>query len=127
MKPSRKSRSVPSSSVVRRLRDVPGFDEGRQQRETIMLLGEKIRQLRESELGISQTEAARLIGMEQPELSRIENGVGKRGPSYITITRIIHAYQAYLRQRDPGVNVALNIDVSHENSGQGEQLMLTDG
>ena len=104
---------------------MPGFEKGRQQRETIILLGEKFRDLRESELGLSQTEAAKLIGIEQPELSRIENGVGKRGPSYLTITNIIEAYQSYLRQIDPTVHVALNLSVSHDDSEEVAQSLLT--
>ncbi|MCB0637994.1 MAG: helix-turn-helix transcriptional regulator [Lewinella sp.] len=115
------------NELEQRLRNVPGFEEGRRQRENIFLLGERIRELRETELRISQAEAARLVGMEQPELSRIENGVGKRGPSYLTITRIINAYQDYLRQTDPTVHVGLSINVSHDNSEEVAQNLLTEG
>lgn len=121
-----KSGTMTNDDVEESLRDIPGFTEGRQRRESILLLGEKIRQLRESELGISQTQAAKLIGMEQPELSRIENGVGKRGPSYLTITRIINAYQSYLRKHKPAVHVGLSIDVSYEDTQQAAQFLLTD-
>ena len=117
---------VTNAEIKKHLRNVPGFEEGRRQRETIILLGEKIRDLRKSELGISQTEAAKLIGIEQPELSRIENGVGKRGPSYLTLTRIINAYQSYLRQTDPAIHVGLNISVSHGDSEEVAQNLLAD-
>lgn len=115
---------VTNAEIEKRLRNVPGFEKGRKQRETIILLGEKIRDLRKSELGISQAQAAKLIGMEQPELSRIENGVGQRGPSYLTITRIINAYQSYLQQTDSAVHVGLNISVSHGDSEEVEQSLL---
>lgn len=126
VKSAKAPNTMTSAEVKKRLSDVPGFEEGLKQRATIMLLGEKIRQLRESELGISQTQAAELIGMEQPELSRIENGVGKRGPSYLTITRIINTYQAFLRQKNPATNLALNIGVSHGDSDDAAMFMLTD-
>ena len=70
-------------------------------------LGGAMRELRENVLGVSQTEAARLIGMEQSELSRIENGVGSRGPSYTTIARIIEAYHRFLHANDPGCSLGL--------------------
>jgi transcriptional regulator with XRE-family HTH domain len=115
-------KAATSTEFEQRLRDVPGFEEGRRQRENILRLGEKIRELRETELGITQAEAARLVGMEQPELSRIENGIGKRGPSYLTITRIISAYRT-----NPTVQVALNISVSYDDSEEvAQSLLLTD-
>lgn len=107
-----------NAEVEELLRAVPGFEEGRQERAAIMFLGEQIRELRKSRLHISQKAAAKLSGIEQPELSRLEAGVGKRGPSILTITRIINAYQAYLRQTDPTIRVGLTICVSHDNSSQ---------
>lgn len=106
------------------LRRVPGFEQGRKRRANIVRLGELIRELRKSELGITQTEAAKLIGMEQSELSRIENGFGRRGPSYLTITRIIDAYRGYLQSKDPSYRLDLNLTLSHGEAAEVEQNLL---
>lgn len=90
-----------------------------------MQLGEKLRDLRTSHLGISQKDAAKLSGIKQPELSRIETGLGKRGPSFLTINRIITAYEAYLRQSDPTIHVELSINVSSDNSDEVALTHLT--
>lgn len=96
----------------RALARVEGFTEGRRLQAQILALGERLRELREGELGLSQTQAAKLIGLEQSELSRsIENGVGSRGPSYSTIARIIEAYQAALRERDASARLSLSIQL----------------
>lgn len=95
----------------RALARVEGFAEGRRLQAQILALGERLRELREGELGLSQTQAAKLVGLEQSELSRIENGVGSRGPSYSTIARIIEAYQAALRERDASAHLSLSIQL----------------
>ena len=106
------------------LADVEGFDEGRKLRARIIELGVMIRKLREVELGLKQTEAAELLGMDQPELSRIENGVGQRGPSYSTIVRIIDAYQTYLRSRNPDCHLGLNIQLRKDGTNEVRQVFL---
>ena len=116
---------VTTASVRGQLKDAPGYDEARQRREHIIRLGEKMRDLRQSELGLSQSAAAKLIGMEQPELSRIENGVGKRGPTYETITRIIEAYQGYLREHKSSRRVGISIVVHDEESAVPAPSFLT--
>lgn len=111
-------------TLARELADVEGFDKGRQLREQIIEFGEKMRELREEVLELNQTQAAKLIGVEQPELSRIENGVGSRGPSYSTITRIIDAYQGYLRSKNPEYHLGLNIQLRRAGTDEVEQSLL---
>ena len=102
---------LPHDHVTKRLGETPGFKDGQNRRRKILKLGRRLRDLRETALQISQTEAAKLACMEQPELSRIENGLGERGPSYDTITRIIDAYQSFLRERDPSCLLELQLSV----------------
>lgn len=118
-------RVMTSEEVAELVGDVPGFKEGQREREAIFLIGEKLREVRKSYLGVSQKEAAHLIGIEQPELSRIETGMGKRGPSLGTIQRILSAYEAYLRETDAAIRVSLNICVSHDSSSEIVLMPLT--
>lgn len=117
-------RDVKGSSFVHKLRDLPGFDEGRKLQAQILELGDKVRMLREDVLKISQTEAAGLIGIDQSDLSRIENGVGNRGPSYAMITRIIEAYQSFMQKVEPSSHLALNIQFRRGEADEVEQSTL---
>lgn len=119
-----KTVATAEDALARELGGVKGFDEGRQLRAQIIELGDKMRELRENVLELSQTQAARLIGMDQPELSRIENGVGARGPSYSTITRIIEAYEAYLRRQGLDYHVGLNIQLRRTDTDEVQQSFL---
>ena len=110
--------------LARELADVAGFDDGRSERAQIVELGDRMRDLRENVLDLNQTQAAELLGMDQPELSRIENGVGTRGPSYSTITRIIDAYQDYLRQHEPDYHLGLSIQLRRTDTDEVEQSLL---
>lgn len=119
-----KTHDTAEDALARELSDVEGFNQGRQLREQIIELGDKMRDLRENVLGLNQTQAAKLIGMDQPELSRIENGIGARGPSYSTITRIIEAYQAYLQSNNLDYHVGLNIQLRRIDTDEVEQSFL---
>ncbi len=119
-----KTAAVPGDVLARELAGVEGFDEGRRLRAQIIALGDKMRALRENVLHLNQTQAARLIGIEQPELSRIENGVGTRGPSYRTITRVIEAYQAYLQSQNSDYHLGLNIQLRRTDTDEVEQSFL---
>lgn len=119
----RRARAV-DKSLARELSGIEGFNEGRKLRAQIIELGDKIRALREDVLEITQTAASELIGIEQSELSRLENGVGSRGPVYSTITRIIEAYQGYLQNKDPTYHLGLNIQLQHGETEEPEQRLL---
>lgn len=116
--------SSASHALARELGGVEGFDEGRRLRAKIIELGDKVRELRENVLELSQTKAARLIGMDQPELSRIENGIGARGPSYSTITRIIEAYETYLQRQGLDYHIGLNIQLRRTDTDEVQQSFL---
>lgn len=126
-KPSRVNRSKPAigeSAVARELADVQGFEQGRKLQKQIIKLGEKMREVREAILGITQTEAARLVGMEQSELSRIEAGTGARGPSYSTISRIINAYESYLQSENGDYHVSLSIQTRRVDTDEVQRIYL---
>ena len=99
--------------------------KGRQARSKIMELGDKLRQLREDILGITQIQAAKLIGINQSELSRLENGVGSRGPSYLTIMRIVEAYQSYLQKKNIKNYMNLTIQLLSNNSHKEKKILLS--
>ena len=120
----RKSVDAVEDALARDLADVEDFEQGRQLRAKIIALGDKMRELRENVLDLNQSQAAKLIGMEQPELSRIENGVGPRGPSYSTITRIIDAYQAYLQSQNLDYHLGLNIQIRRADTDEVQQSFL---
>lgn len=121
---TRKETNAAEDALARELADVEGFEKGRELRAQIIELGDKMRELREDVLKLKQTQAAKLLGMEQPELSRIENGVGSRGPSYGTITRIIDAYQAYLQSQNPDYHLGLTIQLRRADTDEIEQRFL---
>jgi len=119
-----KQTAVPEDTLARELAGVEGFETGRQVRAQIIELGDKIRELRESVLNLSQTEAAKILGMDQPELSRIENGIGARGPCYSTITRIINTYEAYLQHQNLHYHLGLNIQLRCADTDEVKQSFL---
>lgn len=88
-----------------------GFRKGYESRGRVVMLGRKLRQLREQETDLSQRKAAALLGMTQPELSRIETGTGPKGPSFATLDQIIEGYTAYIRATQPAAELRIAIDV----------------
>jgi len=106
------------------LGDIPGFKEGRKLQSEIMALGDLLRTLREKELGLSQTAAAKLIGIDQPELSRIENGFGRRGPSFLTINRIVDAYSSFKKISNPDYRLGLNVQFGNAGGKTTKQVFL---
>lgn len=120
----RKTVDAAEDALARELADIEGFKQGRQLRAQIIELGDKMRELREDVLDLNQTRAAKLIGMDQPELSRIENGIGPRGPSYSTITRIIDAYQGYLQSQNLDYHLGLSIQLRRADTNEVQQSFL---
>lgn len=64
-------------------------------RKSILDIAEKIRSLRK-EFGITQKELAEKTGMAQPDISKIEAGIGDKGPTIDTIDRIARAFDRSL-------------------------------
>ncbi|NKI35159.1 helix-turn-helix transcriptional regulator [Wenzhouxiangella sp. XN79A] len=116
--------TINSEDVARQLADVPAFQAGREQRRALIEQGEALRSLRESVLKINQTQAARLVGMDQSELSRLEAGTGARGPSSTTIQRVINAYDHYLETNQLNVRVGLNIQVHRLDTDEVQRSFL---
>ncbi len=106
-KPSKLSKD----SLRDRLADIDGFTQGYNLRKKIVQLGRKLRQLREEVLELSQQEAASLAGMSQSELSRIENGTGKQGPSWNKVAQIIEGYRAFLVDRNSHYDLDISVNV----------------
>ncbi|WP_043690765.1 helix-turn-helix domain-containing protein [Luteimonas huabeiensis] len=99
-----------------RLRTIAGVDEGAALQQRISRLGDLLRQVREAHLKLPQTEAARLIGIPQSELSRLEAGTGARGPTFATLTAIVDSYERYLAPSGVTLDLTLNVTVDQEES-----------
>ena len=67
-----------------------GFAEGYERRDVIIQTARAVREMRTA-AGITQAELARRAGMSQPEISRLETGFGKQGPSVETLDRLAKA------------------------------------
>ena len=97
---------------VARLLENDDFRRGYQLRRKVVQLGEKLRELRTSEfVGLTQQQAADLIGMSQSELSRIENGTGPQGPSYATLLTIIEGYSQVAAEHNARQTIDFAIDM----------------
>ena len=105
------SKTRTNKSLHKALVNVPGFKRGYAKRDRIIKLGKALRKVREIHLKLNQKEAAALVGMEQSELSRLEAGVGERGPSMLTIGRIMDAYEKYYQGMPNHGAMALTFDV----------------
>lgn len=94
---SRKQEESPlvrGDSVIDLLRengvDVDPTSEGSRVKEFTIETAKKIRAMREG-AGLTQAALARLSGMSQADVSRIESGLGTKGPSLETINRLASA------------------------------------
>lgn len=105
-------RWVSDEEVYNELAELPGFSEGIAQQEKISLLGTMLRDVRERYLKMTQTQAARLIGIPQSELSRLEAGTGVRGPTFATVTSIVDRYEQYLAPFGVEINLSLEVATS---------------
>ena len=70
--------------------EADGFLEGYEARAVIMRVAREIRSMRIN-AGLTQTQLARRAGMSQPEISRLEAGVGTQGPGVETLSRLAAA------------------------------------
>ncbi|MCY3988992.1 MAG: helix-turn-helix transcriptional regulator [Gammaproteobacteria bacterium] len=77
-------------TLRRRGLDADGFSEGYQARAAIMEAAKEIRNMRLRN-GLTQKQLASLAGMSQPEISRLEAGIGNQGPSVETLSRLARA------------------------------------
>lgn len=69
---------------------IEAFAEGYAAREAIIRAGRMVHKMR-TDAGLTQTELAKLAGMSQPEISRLESGLGKQGPGVETLDRLAKA------------------------------------
>ena len=63
---------------------------GYQEQTAIASIGRLMREIRE-QAKLSQEQWAELIGMSQADISRLEAGMGKKGPTFDTLVRWFHA------------------------------------
>ena len=68
----------------------PGFAEGYAARDAIMQAGQMVRAMRK-DAGLTQTQLAERAGMSQAEISRLETGLGRHGPSVEVLNRLAKA------------------------------------
>lgn len=82
------------------------FIEGYQARDAIMRAAQFVRKLR-ADAGLTQAELAERAGMSQPDISRLETGLGKYGPSVETLDRLAHACKRgiVMRAQAPAASV----------------------
>lgn len=68
----------------------PGFAEGYAVRDAVMQAGRMVRAMR-NDAGFTQTQLAERAGMSQAEISRLEAGLGRHGPSVEILNRLAKA------------------------------------
>ena len=66
------------------------FAKGYGERNAIMQAARMIREMR-ADAGLTQADLAARAGMAQPDISRLESGLGKQGPSVETLYRLADA------------------------------------
>lgn len=103
------------------LLSIEGVGAGIEQQQRISRLGDMLRHVRSTYLKMTQTDAAKLLGMPQSELSRLESGTGAKGPTFATVTAIVDRYEQYLAPS--GVEIALSLNVSVD-SGKATNFAL---
>lgn len=74
-------------ALRRRGMGADGFSEGYEARAVIMRVAQEIRTMRIN-AGLTQMQLAQRAGMSQPEISRLEAGVGAQGPGVETLNRL---------------------------------------
>lgn len=87
---SRKNNSAEFAQLVRKANDVDGFIDGYTARDSIMSVARLVRKTR-IQRGLTQAALAELANMTQPEISRIETGLGKKGPTTESLMRLTRA------------------------------------
>lgn len=90
VRPDKSSKSAALDSLRQRGMRVKAFAEGYAARDAIVNAGQMVRNMRVG-ANLTQSELAKQAGMSQPEISRIEAGVGKHGPSVETLDRLAEA------------------------------------
>ena len=90
MKRDKASKSSVLESLRKRGMRVKAFAEGYAARDAIVHAGQMVRSMREG-ANQTQVELAERAGMSQPEISRIEAGIGKQGPGVETLDRLAEA------------------------------------
>ena len=90
MRQDKTSKSSALESLRKRGMGVKGFAEGYAARDAIVHAGQMVRSMREG-AKLTQVELAGRAGMSQPEISRIEAGIGKQGPGVETLDRLAEA------------------------------------
>ena len=92
-----------------------GFSEGYEARAAIMAVAKEIRRMRLN-AGLTQTQLAQRAGMSQPEISRIEAGVGRQGPSVDTLNRLAMACNQRLIVSTQAVPAPPNAETQREQA-----------
>lgn len=75
---------------------LPAVKVGRQRRRELVQLGHYLRSIREDRQ-LTQAELAKLAGISQPEICRLESGTQENGPLMESVRRYVIACKARLR------------------------------
>ncbi len=89
-KKGRTRKSSTLASLRKRGMRAKAFADGYAARDAIIHAGQMVRTMR-LDAGLTQAELARNAGMSQPEISRLESGLGTQGPSVETLNRLVQA------------------------------------
>jgi transcriptional regulator with XRE-family HTH domain len=80
------------SALTREFAHDPDFKAGYERAQSYIRIGTSLRDLRE-ERGWTQSDLARMAGLDQADISRIENGRwGKRGISHEVLERLLPVF-----------------------------------
>ncbi len=88
-RPSLGSKSI-ADILTERGEDTEPLENGRKDKEGILNDASQVRAMRKA-ANLSQAELAERAGMSQPDISRIERGLGTEGPSVKTLRRLASA------------------------------------
>ena len=76
--------------------DLPEVRTGFDRRARLIEVGQLIKDLRIAQ-GLTQAELAERVGTSQPEIVRLERGLGRQGPTIDTLMRVAGAMHKALR------------------------------
>lgn len=81
--------------VARELLTIPAVRQGYEEQKAMMAIAKQVKEAR-IEAKLTQQQLAQLMDTSQPEIVRLESGVGKRGPSLDTVLRVASALNQQL-------------------------------
>ena len=103
---AKQAKSSALESLRRRGQAADGFSEGYEARDAIVHVAQMIRQMR-LDAGLTQAALAERAGMAQPDISRLEAGLGTQGPGVEILNRLAMAcnLRLFMGMQDASITV----------------------